>query len=1100
MSKYYEETMPLEINKDEYLKYYFEESLPLFDKLNTIIKKGQPFQKQALLSKLYLYQSNSLFKSLIQYIINDIETWDKETIKLFPKSLYNLLTQPSSILLSSIDNELFNMILKHIIILITSTDEGISQEYIFYFEKIVYCYSNNNNIHNFPYIINDEIYDSIISLGKFGQTNENRKLSCYLCCAIIRILNKKDENVQKLYSRICFLFCDNEKEVETQLSRELEFLIPIFKNELFENNDILQAIYSYINHDSDHIIQTTTIVSIIKNLYLIYNTELIERVVGKIKEIFEDETNYEQIYKNDLFYELINSLFNNYKLININIIKLLFQQNIIYNFIMKNKKESIIIENFDKIFFIYNDMNNELEILNSKDNNNNNDDYNNINFEELFYSIYFNYFLSNNSFNQRRNSYQYEKENNNKKIFYNNLMKIIPYLINFKNSKCIYEKVNHLFIKENIIFALKCYSENINFNENNNKNKIENNLLYILMNFLLKKNNELFFKTNFCLLSSKCLSPIKREQNNISNNNTNSNINNNENYYIKIFYNILNNIFALFNEYPKLFNNNIHLLLCDFFQRIIRKIYKYLKPTLPNLSNLSTNNIYNNNNSKIKTIDKIYEEIFNSYLIKLVEDQQLGNYVINEIIKVFPYLILYSKERSNYLKFIQDNIIKSSCYFSRRYSIVFLDKCLQIFSFNMFNKIGLLDILLSMINDTNNAISANIINLIYIYSKKIILNSNFIFQNICKNLSKINKLNKDNKSVSIKNFDIEKNRYINKILKLNLKYNCCRKNNDLEEKNENDNINIDNFYYNEKDSWEKKENKLIEIENEIFGNDINYGFNDFKSIIKKQNINGYSQSPEIHITKRKNSYLNNLSNNKELITLKSKEKPTKKLVKDKYSSSVIINHNSNVNSRTFLPKIKHNRNNIISNKNITKSNNIKNINTFKIKQENQKYYEINSKNNIVNNSMININDKSPIKTNYGLLAYTQNDKHNNRRGKMRYSVPSIYPSLYSNINNNENTVDEENPIKSNNRFSLGTKKFKIEITPIGEKFKENQINTTYKTKNNIINLNPNIKSSKTFKIKRDNSLKDTLGKLTNRIFLKISGDNDKFNLSNTSFK
>ena len=263
MSNYYEETIPLEINIDEYLKYYFDESLPLFDKLNTIIKKGQPFQKQALLSKLNLYQTNSLFKSLIQYIINDIETWDKETISLFPKSLCNLLTQSSSILLSSIDNEIFNMILKHIIKSITSTDDKISQEYIFYFEKIVKYYSKDNII--FPFIIDDDIYNNIISLGKFGETGLNHKLSCYLCCSIIRILkNKNNENVQKLFSRICFLFLYSEKEIETQLTKDLEFLIPIFQKNILENSDVLKAIYSYINNDSDHIIQTSIILTLIK--------------------------------------------------------------------------------------------------------------------------------------------------------------------------------------------------------------------------------------------------------------------------------------------------------------------------------------------------------------------------------------------------------------------------------------------------------------------------------------------------------------------------------------------------------------------------------------------------------------------------------------------------------------------------------------------------------------------------------------------------------------------------------------------------------------------------------------------------------------------
>ena len=117
----------------------------------------------------------------------------------------------------------------------------------------------------------------------------------------------------------------------------------------------------------------------------------------------------------------------------------------------------------------------------------------------------------------------------------------------------------------------------------------------------------------------------------------------------------------------------------------------------------------------MKQIDKIYEDIFSNYLRKLVDEQQLGNYIKNEIIKIFPYLILYSKNRQIYFKYIKENIITSSTFFN--YSIIFLNKCLQIYSFKMFNKIWLLDILLNLFNDQNNAISASIINLIYIYNR-----------------------------------------------------------------------------------------------------------------------------------------------------------------------------------------------------------------------------------------------------------------------------------------------------------------------------------------------------------------------------------------------
>ena len=222
------------------------------------------------------------------------------------------------------------------------------------------------------------------------------------------------------------------------------------------------------------------------------------------------------------------------------------------------------------------------------------------------------------------------------------------------------------------------------------------------------------------------------------------------------------------------------------------------------------------------------------------------------------------------------------------------------------------------------------------------------------------------------------------------------------------------------DFWEKKENKLTIIENEIFGKDANYGFYDFKNFVRSQSLSGHSQSPEINIIKRKTNYLNNLVSNKELIAIKGKEKSNKKvLTKDKYSSSSIIINNHNIhnfhynskeksNSKTFLPKIKQNRSNIISNKVMSKFNNIKNLNNFKLKQENQKLYDINQKNNnnnLINNSMIIINDKSTIKTNNNnLLPFTQNGRGNktertseeNSRGYNKESHGKLSPTRCQN--------------------------------------------------------------------------------------------------------
>ena len=366
MLNYYEETMPLETDEDEYKKYLIDESLPLFDKLNFIIKKGFPVQRQALLNSLSIYIDNSLFKSLLQFIIAEIGTWDSETVLIFPRSLHNILIN----CLSSINDELFNIIFKHMIISISSGNEKLSKEYIFYFDKVIENYTKKfNNGETFPYIIGDDIFEIIFSLGKFGQSAENIRLCCYLSSCMCRLVGhvEENENIQKMFNRICLLFGDLEKNTERQISRELGYLIPIFKSKIMEKNDIMKAIKSYINHDWDHAIQTTTIVSLVNN-YKYINQEMKELIIEKIKEIFDD-ANYEDEHKNNIMDTLINMMYNqcleyeknnnenncnnncaNYELNDLinNTLKLNFMN----NFLFKDEIGPLIIINFDKINII----------------------------------------------------------------------------------------------------------------------------------------------------------------------------------------------------------------------------------------------------------------------------------------------------------------------------------------------------------------------------------------------------------------------------------------------------------------------------------------------------------------------------------------------------------------------------------------------------------------------------------------------------------------------------------------------------------------------------------------------------------------------------
>ena len=1037
-TNYYEETMPLESNDEDYLLYLYDEDTPLIQRLTTIIRKGEPFQRQVLLSKLNLIQTSNNFKTLMECILNDIQTWDKETITIFPKCIYPLFTQSKDVLIKSIDNDLFNNILKKIISIMSSTEEQISKEYMIYFEKIIFHFNSSN----FPFEINEENIDTIITLSKYDENPINKQLSCCLCCSVIRLINNiKDINVQKLFGRICYLFTYCEKPIETQLGRELEFLLNFFGKKILENSDVKGAVKSYIERDADLVLQTTTIISLIKNLHVINDGDIVEKLINKIKEIFSDDDNFEQKNKNKIFLELIKELEKNYKNIDINIIKKLFGDEFISDFIWKNNKEEIIISNFDIIFFLYKNVLNELGIINSDENEDNDKEKkenSKINFNELFLSIYnhfFNIDNSNNYLTQRKDNFT-ENENIDKKILYNNLMKILPFLTNFEKNRNLFDKINHLFnTHENIILALYSYSEKF-IDPSEDKNPKKNNLFYNLMHYFLKKNFEvqkIIPKSNINISSSSL--PKK----DIS-------IINHEGYFLKLFNNILTNIYDTFKLSPKLFNNSVHLLLCDFFQKIIKKLYKYLMPTMRELDKLIQNNLFfenmHMNKIKIKSLDKIYDEIFYNYLTKVINNSKLGNHIRNESIKVIPYLILYGKNRVNYFKYIQEHILQSKSFFSRRYSIIYLDKCLQIFSFKMFNKIGLLDFLITLTEDENNSISAGIVNLIYIYRHKITKNSGIMFQNILKNLSKINEVNKDNKIIHIENFDIEKNRIIKDIL--NIDYN--------------DEKNINNEY------WINLENKLIKNEKEIFGDDSFYGFHHLKNVVRSQTLNLNSQSINIKTMKRKSSYLNNIINKDKEKINNSNNKKT--LTRDKCASSVSINNFQ----KTILPKIKPNRNNVANSINgkISLRPPIKKFNNFKLKQENQKFYETITKNN---NSMV-LSEKINIKSSYDFI---QKNKLETKAIKVSHILPN-FPDLFNNMKQDNLLIESyKNPNERKHKENSGL------------------LHTMYKTKSLGYHLDIS-KSSKNIKLKKNN-LKEKSASYS-KINFKTNSDLDKLNLTN----
>ena len=949
-SMFIEDIMPTTTNEDDYKKFYYDESLPLFDRINTIIKKGDSMQRQALINNLNSYVHDSLFSNLIQFIIKDISSWEQESINLFPKSLYYIIIK------NTLDNELFNIIFKHMILNITTGADQIKTQYTIYFDKVIEFYRptktryeiyNNINIsmeQNFPYKLNDNIFEFILSLGKFGQSSINRRLCCYLSSSLCRLLIKsketllEDKNVQRLFERMSLLFEDPDKIIELQMVREIQYVIPLFKDIMFNNKDVILSIECYIKLDWDHIPQTMTIICLLNNIITIENIKsIVDTLFEKIKEILEDKE-YEINLKNDIMECLINCLYNNYKLIP-KIFNKVLELDIIEYYVNKLfclETFNIYIKYFDKIYFLMNnsedgcttytenlsEINNNTNLTNNILSQNstlltdikNTSNNNKILFEELFINIYNKLYnqneISESSSNSLISLEKKETELECKQFLFKYLSNILKciFIYHKANKQIIDTIVLELFKKENILNILKYYTKEDNENEKFYKEK--KNKFYKLLHFLIKSNYKKYINNQNISISTS----------------SSNNFNNNKefiyenNIYNKLFLFILNNIFSEITEIQKIENNKLSLLIANTLQLLIPKLYKYFKNiTIINHNNNNHNYIIANNtvkennaDNKIFYIEKILEEIFNKIIKVIILNKNIGYFIKKEFIKILPCFILYSYNRNYYLDFVREEILKSDNFFIRKFALIYIKQCFKFFSFDFIKKIGIYDDIIELMKDKVNIISTGVINLVYDNVKKIIFYSNDVFHNLCVEIKEIYNINIQNFNHDLKNFDTEKNIIINKILNIN-------------ESNDLNNNNQENKYFKNDDDEEVNkikdiENKLITFENDIY----NFEKKFRKKSVPKNTENSESSKNSHEITRsifqRKNSTstsfqalksninISNISNNVyNHIPFNSRVVVKKNTITDKTSNILKSLTSKNINSRHYLPKIKGKR-------------------------------------------------------------------------------------------------------------------------------------------------------------------------------------------------
>ena len=113
----------------------------------------------------------------------------------------------------------------------------------------------------------------------------------------------------------------------------------------------------------------------------------------------------------------------------------------------------------------------------------------------------------------------------------------------------------------------------------------------------------------------------------------------------------------------------------------------------------------------------------------IILNESIGFFVKKEFVKILPLLILYSFNRNKYLEFTRKEIIKSNNFFMRKFSLIFIQTCLEKYSFEFFKRLNIYDDMLDLMKDEVNIISTGIINIIHENIKKIMVYLDEFFEN-----------------------------------------------------------------------------------------------------------------------------------------------------------------------------------------------------------------------------------------------------------------------------------------------------------------------------------------------------------------------------------
>lgn len=583
-----------------------------------------------------------LISSTITNIMENIELYEKNYQILFSNSLSKLAILLRKENTEKSNNEILKII-RHFITSISCLEKSVSDEYVKSFNEIVDDFTENK----FTIVLEKNIIEQAISLGKFGQSVINRKFSAYFCCTLI-LISKADEC--ELNKRLGLLFDDNEFDVKFEIGYQIRF-IAYQKDSSFCIQNLKKMFMYFLK---ENLIQFLSVVFdslFYKNNLQKFNEdeELNTSLIEKLKEVFDrnrDTCMIKNEFKHisDIFASTVNYVYNYQNVIDKSMKDIFYEmiQTFIESFYftneIKDSKEDLypndfILNNFEKIFNIFWNLNLNENTLNTPNSGaivNNKEHF----LKEFFQDSIKNFFT----------------DLKNIDLFYSNLhiyYKIIPK--EFSLNKLFFEKFL-FFLSEKPINQAFPFDSNINTNIKDLIDPIE-------------------FKESWLINFDKLINEIFNKQN--------------ENHILFIIKNI--------KQISKLFSKTKNWRIQIALLKSLCLIPKYLFL----------------NNEKIQKFSDYLEFLFNFCKDSL----SIGrNYLVEkEMMNLLTEIFLYYKNQKDFLNIIKKKLLLNESYYRRRIYCLFIESCLEKYSAKLLSDINIIKDIEIMINDQITLINTQII-------------------------------------------------------------------------------------------------------------------------------------------------------------------------------------------------------------------------------------------------------------------------------------------------------------------------------------------------------------------------------------------------------